>query len=1077
MREAIFVDACPFARGRPSGCAGSTIPRPLLTNRSMHIEHLSRLLDSPAAAESWLRECGVEDPRRAHANLVGMAAAGVTLDLLANIIGQLQEHLALASDPDMALNNLGRFIAAARNPLGTASLLERDPEALPALLQIFSSSQYLSDLLISDTESYDLLRLTEGQPVNRETLVEEISAEVQALDDETAVMEALRRFKRRETLRICYGDLIRGQRLDVVTRQVSYLADAIVEAALRYARRALEEKRGRPTRPNGQPARFVVLGMGKLGGAELNYSSDIDLVLLYDADGDVLPSRRITNGEFFDRLARETFKLLTDNTPLGQAYRVDLRLRPEGQRGPLVIGLEAAYQYYDVLGRTWERQAYVKARAVAGDLELGKEFLSRLEPWIYRRYLGLADITGIKALKRRIEHRATVEGGETRDVKTGRGGIRDVEFAIQFLQLLNGGDLPQLRTGNTLEALARLEEVGCLNHQERGLLEQNYTFLRNIEHRLQIMFDLQTHLLPTEPEERRKVAIRMGYVDQPRGRALEAFTVDFDTRTEQNRRIFDHLLRDAFPDDAETGPEVDLVLDPDPRPEAVAQTLSRYGFRDVELAYRNLISLSSETVRFLSTRRCRHFLAAIAPQLLTAIAATPDPDSTLVNLEKVSDSLGGKGVLWELFSFNPPSLKLYVDVCAYSPLLSNILISNPGMIDELMDSLVLNRLPTRENLRGQLADLCRAAEDIEPILHSFKNGEQLRVGVRDILGKEDFQAVTAALSSIAQVCLEQITRCEFEKLADKLGEPTIGEEGREGQPAELVILALGKFGGAELNYHSDLDLVFLYEADGMTVPRRKGRNGPARAGNSTSNQHFFSELGQRIIKVANHLGPYGRLYEVDPRLRPTGRSGALTTSFSEFARYFAEGEGQLWERQALCRARVVYGADDAAQTAGRLVDQAALDHDWSAADAAGIRDMRQRLEETAGKQNFKRGPGGIVDVEFLVQLLQLKHGRQRLALRQPNTLAALGALHEAGHLSSADAESLERHYRYLRSLEGRLRLMGTTARNDLPEEPAELSKLARMMGAADAQRLTADVTACTREVRDCFERLVSREMK
>lgn len=1039
----------------------------------MQIDQLPRLLDSAAAAAEWLRRCGLEDPARGHGNLVGMAQAGVTLDLMASIATQLEEQLPHVSDADMALNNLERFVAAARNPLGTASLLERDPESLPALLQLFSTSQYLSDLLISDTESYDLLRLTEGQPVNRETLVEEIAAEVQALDDETAVMEALRRFKRRETLRICYGDLVRGQRLEVVTRQISYLADAIVEAALRYTRRKLEEKRGRATRPDGQPARFVVLGMGKLGGEELNYSSDIDLVLLYDVDGDVLPSRRMTNGEFFDRLARDTFKLLTDNTPLGQAYRVDLRLRPEGQRGPLVLGLEAAYQYYDVLGRTWERQAYVKARPIAGDLALGQEFLARLEPWIYRRYLGLADITGIKALKRRIEHRATVEGGETRDVKTGHGGIRDVEFAIQFLQLLNGGDLPQLRTGNTLAALARLEEVGCLNHQERALLEQNYTFLRNIEHRLQIMFDLQTHLLPAEPEERRKVAIRMGYVDQPRGRALEAFTADYDTRTEQNRKIFDHLLRDAFPDDTQTEPEVDLILDPNPRPEAIEKALSRYGFHDAELAYRNLLSLSTESVRFLSTRRCRHFLAAIAPQLLAAIAATPDPDSTLVNLEKVSDSLGGKGVLWELFSFNPPSLRLYVDVCAYSPLLSNILISNPGMIDELMDSLVLNKLPTLESLRRQLADLCRGAEDIEPILHSFKNGEQLRVGVRDILGKEDFQATTEALSNIAQVCLDEITRSEFEKLADKLGEPTYGEEGSEVQPAELVILALGKFGGAELNYHSDLDLVFLYEADGMTVPRRKGRNGSPRPGSSTSNQHFFSELGQRIIKVANHLGPFGRLYEVDPRLRPTGRSGALTTSFAEFARYFAEGEGQLWERQALCRARVVYGAPQAAQQAQQLLNQAALDHDWSPACAEAIREMRARLEETAGRQNFKRGPGGIVDVEFLVQRLQLEHGRQLPALRHPNTLAALEILWKAGKLSAADAQLLERNYRYLRCLEGRLRLMDTSARNDFPEEPAEQAKLARIMGSADAEVLRQEVAACTRQTRACFDRLMA----
>ena len=336
---------------------------------------------------------------------------------------------------------------------------------------------------------------------------------------------------------------------------------------------------------------------------------------------------------------------------------------------------------------------------MAGDLDLGRKFLEYLEPWIYRRYLNLADITGIKALKRRIEHRALVTGKDASDVKTGQGGIRDIEFVIQFLQLLNGGDMPQLRTGNTLDAIAQLENTGCLTHQERTLLEENYSFLRKIEHRLQIMFDLQTHSMPHEPREMGRLAIRMGYTDRPGRTALAAFQHDYTTKTALNRKILDHLLHDAFGDDAKTEPEVDLVLDPDPPPEQISKVLGRYPFRDVQQAYRNLLALSREKIRFLSTRRCRHFLASIAPRLLKAIAATPDPDSTLTNLEKVSDSLGGKGVLWELFSFNPPSMSLCVEICSFSQLLSGLLISNPGMLDELMDSLVLNKLPSIKDLR------------------------------------------------------------------------------------------------------------------------------------------------------------------------------------------------------------------------------------------------------------------------------------------------------------------------------------------------------------------------------------------
>ena len=366
----------------------------------------------------------------------------------------------------MALNNLDRFVAQARNPLSIGTLFERDATALPTLIQIFSTSQHFSDLLIADPEGLDLLRLTEGAPVARQMLVEDLVAEISALEHEQTVLRSLRRFKRRETLRITYGDIIREQSLQTVTAQISYLADAILEGALRAAWRKLRAQRGDPIGPDGQTARFVILGMGKLGGCELNYSSDIDLIFLYDGEGKTNGPRPVSNHEFFEHLARELVRLLTENTELGMAYRVDLRLRPDGQRGPMVMGLPAMLTYYDVRGRTWERQAYIKARPVAGDLDLGNQFLAQLSPWIYRRYLSRADIGGIKALKRRIEQK--VHGDDqVRDVKVGHGGIRDIEFVIQFLQLLNGGDLPQLRTGNTLEAMARLEQCGCLTNQER----------------------------------------------------------------------------------------------------------------------------------------------------------------------------------------------------------------------------------------------------------------------------------------------------------------------------------------------------------------------------------------------------------------------------------------------------------------------------------------------------------------------------------------------------------------------------------------------------------------------------------
>jgi glutamate-ammonia-ligase adenylyltransferase len=1056
------------------------------------IDRLRTCLDDAETAEPWLRTLCVADLPAARANFQRIANYGVTLDLLTQISEQFAAAAPTLADPDMAINNLERFIAASRNPMSTAALFERDPDALPNLLQIFTTSQYLSDLLVADKEAYDLLRMTEGEPVSSAALVEEIVNEVRAVGTYAEVLTSLRRFKRRETLRIAYGDIVRNQPVETVVRQISYLADAIVEAAIDYARRHLEPTYGIPLRSDGERSRFVVLGLGKLGGVELNYSSDIDLIFLYEHDGQTDARRTVTNQEYFERLAKEIVRLLTEPTDLGVAYRVDLRLRPEGSRAPLCMSFDSTLSYYDVKGRTWERQAFVKARPIAGDLEIGKHLLSRIEPWIYRKYLSLADITGIKSLKRRIEQRSELEGGETRNVKTGHGGIRDIEFVIQFLQLLNGGALPEVRSGNTLDAIARLERAGSLTPDERTKLEDNYNMLRKLEHRLQIMFDLKTHVLPGNREELGRLAVRMGYTITRHKTALDAFQDDYTRRTRQNREMLDHLLHNAFPGDGEAEPEVDLVNDPDPTPERIQEILGRYPFADIPAAYQNLMALANEKIRFLSTRRCRHFLAAIAPRLLSAIARTPEPDTTLVNLSRVSDSLGGKAALWELFSFNPPSLELYVRLCAACPYLADILTSNPGMIDELMDSLLVKRLPTLKILEDALADLCKKAENVDPILHNFKNAEHVRVGVRDVVGKDDIRSTHAALADIAEACLKQIANREYQKLVDKFGVPLIGrpteEElsnnivrrywehfaSRDGDVCQPVVLALGKLGGREPNYHSDLDLIFLFESGGYTKGRSRSMssNTPFLSGEDrTINSHFFSEFGQRLIRVCNQLGPFGRLYEVDARLRPTGKSGTLAVSFDAFDRYFAEGPAQLWERQALCKARPVFGNEEARRHAMEIVAAAAFGTPWRPEFATEIRQMRVRMEDGASKRNLKRGPGGTVDIEFLVQMLQLKYGGNDSSIRVPGTLDALTALEKAGYLSFDDAEYFRGSYRFQRSIEARIRLMDAAGRHELPETDRDLAKLAYLLGYARPQELVEEAQHKFAENRARFNRL------
>ncbi|TWT90918.1 Glutamate-ammonia-ligase adenylyltransferase [Pseudobythopirellula maris] len=1050
---------------------------PLLKRRSLDASH-----ERGRTGGSEMRIPG--DPEGA-VDLSRLAQAGVGDDQLAEICKRFTAAAPTLADPELAWTTLERFFDAHRGRVSATDLLREDPtgaDALTPLLQLFAASKHLGDALVSDPRCYALLLESQGRPSTRRALVESLLSESAGLRGKGEVSDALRRAKRRETVRIAFGDIVRGQSVEAVAEQISYLADAIVEAALAFLRRELEEKHGAPRGRYGRPPRFCVLALGKLGGVELNYSSDIDLVFLYDAEGHADKTRAIHVTEYYDRLSKDLIRLLSESSGAGPCYRVDMRLRPEGSRGPLAMSLEAMLAYYDTKGRTWERQALIKARPIAGDAELGGELLAAIKPWVYRRYLSQTDIAGVKALKRRIERRAHNEGANYSNVKTGQGGLRDIEFVIQFLQLLNGGSQPELRTGNTLEAIGLLEKSGCLTNQERTLLEQNYIFLRRLEHRLQIMLDLQTHTIPSSDEEQHKVAIRMGFVATPHQTPLEAFRADYKQRTDENRKILDHLLHDAFGDEAAQEPEVDLVNDPAPEPERIAKVLGRYPFDDVPAAYDNLMDLATEKIRFLSTRRSRHFLASIAPRLLAAIAESPEPDATLTTLSRVSDSLGGKAALWELLHQNRPSLDLYVRLCAACPYLSGILTSNPGMIDELMDSLLVSKLPTLAMLDSALDDLTRGAEDLDPILHSFQSAQHLRVGVRDILGKDDVRDTHAALSDTAESCLKQIVRREHAALVEKYGEPRIGpspsgmsgEEAlrhearfgeRVGEPCELIVLALGKFGGREPNYHSDLDIVFLYEAEGMTRARRRSE--------TTTNGHFFSELGQRIIKVASQMGPNGRLYEVDPRLRPTGRSGSLAVSLGAFDRYYDTGPGQLWERQALCKGRVLFGSPRAATMAEDSLARSAYGPAWRSEHADEIRDMRRRLEASASEHNLKRGPGGTVDTEFLVQTLQLRHGGDDPTVRVPGTIDALSALERGGYLGADDAAFFRGSYRTLRNVEARIRLMNSVGRHEFPTEAVEQRRLAFLLGNHSAEELKREVLELLHETRERFNRLMA----
>jgi glutamate-ammonia-ligase adenylyltransferase len=1044
----------------------------------------------------------------------------------------LDRFLPRCPDPDMALNQLERFLAVPVAAERLPSFVEGRARTLEILIQLFSTSHYFSELLVANPEYTDMLRVPLRRSPTRNELEKELQSTVDASFEDTAVLRAFRRFRQRHLLRIGTNDIIRDRPLEEVTRDISRVAEVAVRVALNQALRVIGRRFGPARTTDGREAHCVILAFGKLGGEELNYSSDIDLMVLFDEEGTTTGRACVSNGEFFARVTTELVRLLTTHP---QAYRVDLRLRPEGLRGPLARTLESTLSYYDRMGRTWERQALIKVRPIAGDLPLGERFLRAIEPYVYRKYLSFSEINEIKALKRRIEERTSQAGESSVEVKTGHGGIRDVEFAIQFLQLANGGELPDVRQRGTLQAIQALLVAGCLTHQESRILEDTYRFLRKVEHRLQLMFDLATHRLPERPEELQKLALRMGYRDggertkserignrepetggrkfgdaldaasvaiapgasvpvpgsplpvasTPSATALIQFLQDYREKTSVNRHILNHLLHSLFQgDEGQARPESDLILDPHPEAETIRQVLGRYPFKNLESAFQNLQQLAQEDVPFLSARRCRHFLASIAPDLLAALAETPDPDMALINLEKVTSSLGAKGVLWELFSFNRPSLRLYVELCAWSQFLSDLLIKNPGMIDELLDTLVLNQPRPLQELREELAELCKGAEDADLILHSFQDNELLRIGVYDILGKDTLQATTAALSDLAETILCQIVALEWPLLVRRLGLPYLAEGPRTGQPCRFALLALGKLGGYELSYSSDLDLLLIYEGDGRTECSLSVVDGQSSIGpgaRTTDNFHFFSELAQRIIKTTSHLGPHGRLYAVDMRLRPTGRSGSLVVPLAQFRRYHAGGGAQLWERQALTRARVVCGDEGFGREVMTAATEAAFGLPWQPDFAKEIANMRGRLEASRSERNLKRGFGGIVDVEFVVQLLQLKHAKDRPALRVANTWLALEALHEAELLPTPDYLELRGNYEFLRRVESRLRIVYNLAQDELPERPEDSERLARRMGyepgakAPAAAAFLRDMEIRTARTRELFNRLIERE--
>lgn len=1027
----------------------------------MDTEQLIKILDSPAFARQWYQTLNLKNMRQAHDALTAIAESGMTLDLVAITATQLEQALPGIAKPDQALSYLARFANLSRNPIALGSLWERDSTALPTLLIMFSASVQIADLLIQDPEGYDLLRMTDGQPVDRHILLDEIRSEVLSLAGDPDISEQLERIRNRELLRIAYGDLVMNQTADVVANQASILCESLLHSAVELASlKAIQKYKLDANDAAG--LNFSLIALGDLAGNQVSYGTTLNVFLIFQT---VTSTENKLDEPFYNMILNNTLQFLT-LTSGAKLLEIDLNFQLSAQRTSSVIHINDAIRFLDFSGRTWQRQELINARPIAGDLRLGQRFLEHMEKWIYRRYLNRADITGIKAQKRRLDR---WEESNQRDVVHAPGGIREINFVIPFLQLINGGTFSDIRVRGTLPGIYQLHKAGLLSQEESNVLRDSYLSLKQIHHRLQTLNDVMATSIPQDDDQLLALAQSLGY----RGaEAIETLQNDTAHRLRVSRQVIDHLLESSFDDEPDAEPEVDLILNPNPSDEMLAEILGKHNFKDVNSCYQYLMDLATERIPFLSTRRCRHFLAMIAPRLLGSIAQTPEPDMTLANLSTVSDSLGGKGVLWELFQVNPATLNLYVKLCSNSPYLITILTSYPGMIDELLDCLVLGQLPTKQSLSKVMAELVKSAQiegqELIDVILAFKHAQHLRVGVREILGKDSLVNSHKSLSDIIEICLQEITNEHYQQLIERHGQPVIEGGPEDGKIAAPILVGLGKLGGQEPNFHSDVDVIFLYEGEGTTQPLR--RDHKIRP---TSNHHFFNELAKRVLQTATRTRPHGRLFDMDSKLRATHQHAPLAISLNDYESYLQEGQIPLWQYLGLCKTRVLIGSDTARTRVRTLIASAINAIKRKPQLKAEIYTARLESEAGATDRNLKRYQGGTMDVEYIVQMLQLTNGHAD-DIQHSGTLLALQKIQEHGLLEEDDAIALSKSYVFLRRVESGLRLMDTTHRHDLPEETLELEKLASLLGYESPQSL---VTVCRRYRQDNrrrFERIFNR---
>lgn len=890
---------------------------------------------------------------------------------------------------------------------------------LPDLVRVWACSEFVADTCLRYPELlrelHDSGALVAAYPAGEYR--HRLAARLAEVGDEAQLGVQLRRFRRREMVRIAWRDLAGHSELNEVVADLSALADACIDLALEQLYRWHCEQWGTPCNAEGVAQRLVVLGMGKLGARELNFSSDVDLIYAYPEDGETRGGRRsLSNQEFFIRLGQRLGNVLNSTTAEGFVFRVDTRLRPFGESSALALSFDAMEDYYQVHGREWERYAMIKARVVAGDHEAGKELMALLKPFVYRRYVDYGAFQSLREMKAMIGREVQRKGME-HNVKLGAGGIREVEFIGQAFQLIRGGREPTLQVRRILTVLEALRGFGWLPDFVVDELTEAYVFLRTTEHHIQEYQDRQTHDLPEDESGRLRLAWSMGHAD------WEGFEAALRQHMRRVHEHFEQVFAAPQTEHAESD-SLDLtgvwqgILDEEQACHALAQA----GYGDTAAVYQRVQQVRRGRVFLNLGSQGRTRMNQLMPLLLGAVGQGEQPDLTLQRLLHLVETIARRSSYLALLVENPMALSQLVRLCGASPWIASQLALYPLLLDELLDPRSLYAPPRRRELSNELRQrmMYLAPEDQEAqmdALRQFKQANTLRVAAADVMEAVPLMVVSDHLTELAEVLLDETLTLAWRHLIARHGRPACGE-GRACDTG-FAIIAYGKLGGIELGYGSDLDIVFLHsnESEGrQTFGERP-----------VDNAVFYARLAQRIIHILHTRTPAGVLYEVDTRLRPSGASGLLVSGLDAFAHYQGN-EAWTWEHQALVRARGVAG-DPAVIAAFEQIRRTILGRPRQRDKLRQeVREMRERMRAQLAKGgaerfDLKQDPGGIADIEFMVQYGVLAWASEYPALLDfTDNIRLLERLAQAGRLPPADAELLADAYRAYRAQVHRLTL-------------------------------------------------------